>query len=171
MQLQQSKTSLLMMGLLTAVMGLSGCQKSAEPEATDTDTTAVEKDVPMSAEPAEHDDPTAAEVADDTVATVVTPVISQASYLCSPELEFSATYNDEADQVTLKSAQGEVTLAAVGEDGDNFEATKSLDGGAGLTQWRVAEARDNSGVLRVSAGEGQDVTAYNCDAVDETAAN
>lgn len=164
MQLQQSKTSLLMMGLLTAVIGLSGCQQSAEPEAADTDTAAVEKDVPMSAEPAEHDDPTAAEVADDTVATVVTPVISQASYLCSPELKFSATYNEEAEQVTLKSAQGEVTLAAVGEGA--FEAQKALDGGAGLTQWRIAEAHNNSGVLRVSAGDGEEVTAYNCEVTD-----
>ena len=169
MQLQQSKTSLVLMGLLTAVIGLSGCQKSAEPEATGTDTAAVETDVPMSAEPAEHDDPTAAEVADDTVATVVSPTIGQASYLCSPELEFSAVYNEEAEQVTLKSSKGEVTLASVGEGA--YEAKQALDGSAGLTQWRIAEPHDNAGVLRVSAGEGGEVTAYNCDVVDEMATN
>lgn len=175
MQALQSRTSLMMMGLLAATLSVSACQKSADSESQSSkDTTTEEPAVPMSAEPAEpHDtvvtesvdeptDPNASEVANDTVATVETGAAAQMSYACTPALKLDVTYNADAKNVIVNTDQGSVSLDEIGEG--SYEAAKSLDGGEGLTQWRVADDHHESGVLRVSMGGGDKVTAYECKA-------
>lgn len=177
MQALQSRTSLMMMGLLAATLSISACQKSADSDSTDSpDATTEAPAVPMSAEPAEpHDtvvtgsvdeptatDPNASEVANDTVATVETGAAAQMSYACTPALKLDVTYNADAKNVTVNTDQGSVSLDEIGEG--SYEAAKSLDGGEGLTQWRVADDHHESGVLRVSMGGGDKVTAYECKA-------
>lgn len=183
MQLSKSSrltTSFWMVSLLSAAMSLSACQKQPDSAAQDTaaDNTAQTQEAPMSAEPAAPSDativtpaegevaadstaidPTAAQVANDTVATVDT-VASQMTYVCTPELKFDAIYNDDADNVSINSSAGNVTLD---EAGDNaYEVATGLDGSAGLTQWRVANDQRGSGTLRVSNGGNDKVTAYEC---------
>lgn len=172
MQAFQSRTSLMMMGLLAASIGLSACQKAADKEATSADTTSEEAAAPMSAEPAEPNtavvaetdaesaDPNAAEVADDTVATVATEAAAAVSYSCTPALSLEVTYNDQAKNVTVNTDKGSLDLAEIGEG--SYEAATALDGSAGLTQWRVADDHHASGVLRVSMGGDDKVTAYEC---------
>lgn len=168
MPLPQSRTSYLMMGLLSAGIGLSACQQQSEPEPTLNEKIEADQDVSMSAEPAEPNDTVvadanAAQVAQDTVATVETPV-AQISYVCTPELKVNALYNDDADSVTLTTPQGELTMKAAGDGA--FEAATALNGTEGITQWRVAHGQEQraSGVLRTTMDEGDEVTAYECNA-------
>ena len=168
MSLQQSRASLMMMGLLSAVVGLSACQKQSEPEPTLNEKIEADQDIAMSAEPAEPNDPaindpSAAEVAQDTVANVETPV-AEVAYVCNPELKLNALYNDDANSVTLTMPEGEITLQPSGDGA--YEAATAIDGKAGITQWRVAHGQEQraSGVLRTTMGEGSDVTAYECNA-------
>ena len=181
-KLSRPTTSIWMVGLLSAAMGLSACQKQQDSDAKDataTDSVAQTQEAPpMSAEPAEPSDaaivtpaegevaaypnatdPNAAQVANDTAATVDT-VASKMTYVCTPELKFDAIYNDDADNVSINSSAGNVTLD---EAGDNaYEVATGLDGSAGLTQWRVANDQRGSGTLRVSNGGNDKVTAYEC---------
>lgn len=178
MQLSRFMPSPLMIGLLSAAIGLSACQKQSEPEAAPKPATEATQDVPMSAEPAEPadaaivtpaegeaaNDPNAAEVANDTAATVNT-VATQLTYVCTPELKFDAIYNDDADSVSINSDLGNVTLDEAGDHA--YEVATALDGAPGLTQWRVADGQRGSGTLRVSKEGDAAVTAYECNSANK----
>lgn len=167
----QSRNSLVMMGLLSAVIGLSACQKPTESDPAATDAATEEPAVPMSADPAEpHQaiegeevvDPSAAEVAEDTVTDVETGAAKKLNYSCTPALKLDVVYHDEAKNVTVNTDKGNLTLEEIGEDA--YEVKTALDGSNGLTQWRVSNDHRESGVLRVSMGDDDKVTAYECKA-------
>lgn len=173
MSLELSKklrTSIMISGLLAAVISVNGCQKEPESEQSLEDNIAAEQSVPMSAEPAEPndtmvvtEDATLNEVQDDTVATVDAGV-TQINYLCSPALKVEATYEDDANQVVVDTDMGTVTLTKTNE-GSNpevFEVASAADGGEGFTQWRVAHEDRATGVMRTAGADESDVNTYEC---------
>lgn len=54
--LKQWRISLALASLLASVLTISACQEKPEPEPSPEDNISTEESVPMSAEPAEHND-------------------------------------------------------------------------------------------------------------------
>ena len=159
-----------MTGLLAGVISLSACQEKPETEPSLEDSISAEQSVPMSAEPADHnnvaintEDATLNEVQDNTVATVNTNV-TQINYLCSPALKVEATYKEDSNEVVIGTDKGTVTLTQTNE-GTNpevFEVATAMDGGKGFTQWRVAHQERETGVIRTAGEESSKVSTYDC---------
>ena len=168
--LKQLRSSVMVTGLLAAVISISACQKEPEPDSNVDDSINAEESVPMSAEPADPNDTIVAtgdaplnDVQDDTIATVNTGV-TQLTYLCSPELKVEATYEDDENQVVLGTDKGTVTLTKT-NDGSNpevFEVATAIDGGEGFTQWRVAHTERETGVMRTAGADQSVVSTYEC---------
>ena len=164
------RVSVLMTGLLAGVISLSACQEKPETEPSLEDSISAEQSVPMSAEPADHnnvvintEDATLNEVQDNTVATVNTNV-TQINYLCSPALKIEATYKEDSNEVVIGTDKGTVTLTQTNE-GTNpevFEVATAMDGGKGFTQWRVAHQERETGVIRTAGEESSKVSTYEC---------
>lgn len=167
---QKLRASVFMTGLFVGAIGLSACQQQSEIEPSLEDKISAEESVPMSADPAEpsnravnNEGASLNEVQDDTIATVNTGV-TQITYLCSPELEITATYKDVDKQVVLATGQGTLTLTKT-NDGSNpevFEAATALDGSEGFTQWRVAHQERATGVMRMAGADEANVNTYEC---------
>lgn len=173
MNLNSSKAlriSVLMTGLLAGVLSLSACQDKPETEPSLEDSISAEQSVPMSAEPADHndvaitiEDATLNEVQDDTVATVNTNV-TQINYLCSPALKVAATYKEDSNEVVIGTDKGTITLSQT-NDGTNpevFEVDTAIDGGKGFTQWHVAHQERETGVIRTAGEDASKVSTYEC---------
>ncbi|WP_352336577.1 hypothetical protein [Psychrobacter sp. 16-MNA-CIBAN-0192] len=168
MSLGHVRPSVLIMSVLAGALSITACQPKSDAETNQDDSIQTEEAVPMSAEPAdpnvtilETDDPSESEVADDTVANINTER-AQINYLCSPELKVQATY--EEDDVILATDKGTLTLGKT-NDGTNpevYEADSALDGSEGFTQWRVAHAARDTGVMRMAGADASKVSTYDC---------
>ncbi len=168
--LKQSRSSIMIGGLLAAAISINGCQQEPEPEQSLEDNIAAEQSIPMSAEPADpndtmvaSEDATLNEVESETIANVNTGV-TQITYLCSPALKVEATYEDENNQVVVGTDMGTVTLTKTNE-GTNpevFEVATAVDGGEGFTQWRVAHEDRATGVMRTAGADESSVDTYEC---------
>lgn len=156
--------------LLAGALTVSACQQQQEPEPSLEESINSEESIPMSADPADSNDPalagddaTLSEVQDDTIATVNQDV-TQATYLCSPELKVEATYEDDANQVVIGTDKGTLTLVKTNE-GSNpevYQVETALDGGEGFTQWRVAHGERETGVMRTAEAVDENPSVYEC---------
>lgn len=168
MNLGHVRPSVFMMSLLAGAISITACQQQSDTDANLDEDINTEETVPMSAEPADPnvtvlstDDGSVDDVADDTVATVNTGS-TEINYLCSPELEVKATYEDK--DVVLETEQGTLTLMKT-NDGTNpeaYEAKTAMDGSEGVTQWRVAHEARETGVLRMAGADASKVSTYEC---------
>ncbi|WP_435979821.1 hypothetical protein [Psychrobacter sp. DM4] len=164
--LKKSRTSLLMTGVLAAMLSMSACQQDPEPSVEDN--ISEEQAAPMSAEPAEPSsavvaDATINEVESDTVATINDDVM-QRIYLCSPTLKVEATYLEDDNQVVLGTDKGTVTLTQTNEgtNPEAYEVSTNLSGGEGYTQWRTAHQERETGVLRTANADESNINTYEC---------
>ena len=152
------------MGALMMTMGLGGCQKHDEPANSIADES-IEEVQPMTAEPAEADQPLVLDSAEAT--THVEGGMSsddiQVSYNCTPALAVSANYH-LADNVMDLTINGETSTLAL----TNAQAETLLvfENEQGLTQWRVVKGAQNemaSGTLRMTTDS--QIQAYKCNTV------
>ncbi|WP_227429816.1 hypothetical protein [Psychrobacter sp. I-STPA6b] len=160
-------------GALILSLGLSGCQKKEETTDTVSDENA-EQVVPMSAEPAETEEPLILDndtetadtqsVDEQTVANAGVIDTSHIDYACTPALEVNASYAPDNESVALEIDGNSMVLNNT-NSGDNpiiFEANQSvLTDGEGLIQWRVSTSSIESAVLRLSQS-GDAIETYDC---------
>lgn len=170
------RASFMATGLFAFALSISACQQQQEAEPSLSEDITAEQAAPMSAEPADPnnpvvdvntDDATLNEVQDDTVADVNTDV-NQITYLCSPALKIESTYKEAENLVVLETDQGTVSLTRTNEgtNPEAYEGETSLSGGNGFVQWRVAHQARETGVLRTAnEGEGT-VNTYECNELD-----